>query len=138
MASNLKFGNKEDGYAILDEFYKSLMFQEIMDSDLTRNERDVLLVIFRKTLHYDKWYDRIGMYWLSKAVGIGDNTLRMAIERLESKSLIEVNRSSGGKSKSNKKYNQFSISTYWINSVFRKWEEIKLENGFTIEYDYCS
>ena len=134
MANNLKIGNKEDGYAILDEFFKSLMFQRIMDSDLNRNERDVLLVIFRKTIHYEKWTDRISMYWLSKAVGISDNTLRAAIERLENKSFIDVVRSTGGKSTSSKKYNEFSIHTYFVNMVFQKWENIKLDNGFTIQY----
>jgi hypothetical protein len=135
MANNLKFGNKEDGYAILDEFFKSLMFQRIMDAELNRNERDVLLVIFRKTIHYEKWTDRISMYWLSKAVGISDNTLRAAIERLENKSFIDVVRSTGGKSTSSKKYNEFSIHTYFVNMVFQKWENIKLDNGFTIQYE---
>lgn len=135
MANNLKVGNKEDGYAILDEFFKSLMFQRIMDADLNRNERDVLLVIFRKTIHYEKWTDRISMYWLSKAVGISDTTLRAAIERLENKSFIDVVRSTGGKSTSSKKYNEFSIHTYFVNMVFQKWEDIKLDNGFSIQYE---
>ena len=136
MASNLSLGNETDGYASIDEFYKSLMFQQIMDSDLNRNERDVLLVIFRKTIHYEKWKDRISMYWLSKAVGISDLTLRATLERLENKSLIDINRSTGGKSTSNKKYNEFKIHTYFISMVFKKWENIKLENGFTVQREF--
>lgn len=136
MASNLSLGNETDGYASIDEFYKSLMFQQIMDSDLNRNERDVLLVIFRKTIHYEKWKDRISMYWLSKAVGISDLTLRATLERLENKSLIDINRSTGGKSTSNKKYNEFKIHTYFTSMVFKKWENIKLENGFTIQREF--
>ncbi|PLY08343.1 MAG: hypothetical protein C0625_01790 [Arcobacter sp.] len=136
MASKLKLGNKEEGFAILDEFYKSLMFQQLMDSDLNRNERDVLLVVFRKTLHYEKWSDRISMHWLSKkGVGISINTLRVTLERLENKGLIEITRSTGGKSESSKRFNEFKISDYLLGTVYRRWEEIKIENGFTIEYE---
>jgi Fe2+ or Zn2+ uptake regulation protein len=135
MASNLKIGNEDNGYALLDEFFKSLMFQQVMDSDLSRNERDVLLVIFRKTIHYEKWNDRISMYWLSKTVGISLTTLRVTLGRLENKSFIDVTRSTGGKTVSSKKYNEFSIHTYLVNMVFKKWEEIKLDNGFDIQYD---
>ncbi|KAB7884972.1 replication protein [Poseidonibacter ostreae] len=135
MASNLKIGSEDNGYAILDEFFKSLMFQQVMDSDLSRNERDVLLVIFRKTIHYEKWNDRISMYWLSKTVGISTTTLRVTLKRLENKSFIDVTRSTGGKTVSSKKYNEFSIHTYLVNMVFKKWEEIKLDNGFDIQYD---
>ncbi|KAB7889734.1 replication protein [Poseidonibacter ostreae] len=135
MASNLKIGSEDNGYAILDEFFKSLMFQQVMDSDLSRNERDVLLVIFRKTIHYEKWNDRISMYWLSKTVGISPTTLRVTLKRLENKSFIDVTRSTGGKTVSSKKYNEFSIHTYLVNMVFKKWEEIKLYNGFDIQYD---
>ncbi len=137
MASNLKFGSKRDGYAVLDEFYKSLMFQYIMDGDFNRNERDILLVIFRKTVHFEKWEDRISMYALCKAVGISETTLRATLERLEEKCLINIKRSKGGKCVySNKKYNAFSLHTYLINAVYQKWEETKLENGFNINYDF--
>lgn len=136
MANNLRFGNKDDGYAILDEFFKSLMFQQIMDGDLNRNERDVLLVVFRKTIHYEKWSDRIAMYWLAKATGISESTLRATLERLENKSFLEIKKSTGGKSNSAKKYNEFSLSTYLINSVYQKWKNIKLENSFDIKYEY--
>lgn len=134
MASNLKFGNKEEGFALLDEFFKSLMFQQIMDGDLNRNERDVLLVIFRKTIHYEKWSDRIAMYWLGKATGLSSNTLRAAIERLENKGLLDVKRSNGGKTDSVNKYNEFALSVYLINIVYKKWEDIKASYGFEIKY----
>ena len=130
MASNLKYGNSFDGYSKLDEFFKSLMFQKIMDMDLSRNERDVLLVIFRKTIHFEKWKDRIAMYWLSKACGVSLTTLRVTLERLENKSLIDIEKSTGGKSDSNKKYNEFSISNYLIESIYDKWENIKIDNNF--------
>lgn len=136
MGSSLSFGNEEEGYKKLDEFFKSLMFQQIMDSELSRNERDVLLVIFRKTIHFEKWRDRISMHWLSKAVGISDTTLRITLSRLEEKSLIEIKRSPGGKSNNSYKFNEFKINTYFTSMVMRKWEMIKVENGHTINYDW--
>jgi predicted transcriptional regulator len=114
----------------LDEFFKSLMFQRIMDGDFSRNERDTLLVIFRKTLHFEKVKDSIGMHWLAKAVGIGANTLRDTIEQLEAKGLISIGRSKGGRGGA-RKFNTFAISNYMILDVYRHWEEIKLDNDFT-------
>lgn len=119
----------------LDDFYKSLMFQKIMDSDFTRNERDTLLVVFRKTIHYDKWEDFISMYWLGQSVGIGDTTLRITIKRLNEKGLINFKPSTGGKTKSSKKYNSFGISSYLINDVYQKWIKIKDDCGIPLNYE---
>lgn len=129
LAISTEYGNVE-----LDNFFKTLMFQKIMDSGFTRNERDTLLVIFRKTIHFDKWEDNLSMYWLSRAVGIGETTLRITLRRLEDKSLISFIASSGGKTKSPKKYNAFGISGYLINDVYRAWVEIKEENGISLKY----
>lgn len=134
MGSNLSIGSQEGGYARIDEFFKSLMFQQIMDSKLTRNERDVLLVIFRKTLHFDKWMDNISMHWLSKSVGIGINTLRPTLKKLEEKKIIEIEVSTGGKSKSAKRFNGFRIGTKLRSVVYEKWEQIKEDNNIPIEY----
>jgi len=125
MANKLKINQTE-----IDEFFKSLCFQDIMDSELDRNERDLLLVIFRKTIHFDKWQDRIAIYWLSQAVGISEKTLRATLKRLESKSFIDVEISKGGKSSSSKKYNGYSLNNYFLERVFRKWENIKIDNNF--------
>ena len=120
---------------VIDEFFKSLMFQEIMDIDLPRNERDTLLVVFRSTLHFDKWSDKIAMYWLSKKIGIGENTLRITLDRLESKSLVDISRSKGGKTKSVNRFNSFSLNSYLVDKVFRKWQEIKIDDGYDFIYD---
>ena len=134
MSSNLRIGNNTKGYVTLDEFYKSLMFQYLMDN-YNKYERDVMLVIFRKTLHFEKWEDRLSMNWLRTSVGISDNTLRATIKRLEAKNLIEIKRSQGGKCNSEKKYNKFSLSMYIIDAVYAKWLEIKDDNMFEVKYD---
>ncbi|MDM5264564.1 hypothetical protein PF327_10200 [Sulfurovum sp. XTW-4] len=119
----------------LDEFYKSLLFQRIMDGDFNRDERDVLLVIFRKTLHFDKWYDRLGIYWLSKAVGIGQNKLRQTLKQLEAKGLLEVEHSKGGRTNGNQKFSQFSLANDFIFLIVDKWLDIKMDNDFKSSYE---
>ncbi len=129
--SNLQVTYQEDNVT-LDEFYKSMMFQRIMDGDFSRDERDVMLVIFRKTLHFDKWYDHLGIYWLSESVGVCQSKLRKTIKQLEAKGLIDVERSKGGRTDSHKKYSKFSIGDNFIFMVVREWVQIKDENDFSI------
>ena len=120
----------------LDEFYKSMMFQRIMDGDFNRDERDVMLVIFRKTLHFDKWYDHLGIHWLSESVGICQSKLRKTIKQLEAKGLIEIERSKGGRIDSHKKFSKFSLANDFIFLVIREWVEIKEDNDFYIGTNY--
>jgi len=133
--SNLQVTYQEDNVT-LDEFYKSMMFQRIMDGDFSRDERDVMLVIFRKTLHFDKWHDRLGIYWLSESVGVCQSKLRKTIKQLEAKGLIDVERSKGGSTDSHKKYSKFSIGDNFIFMVVREWVQIKDENDFSIGSEY--
>ena len=121
----------------LDEFYKSLMFQSIMDGDHPRNERDTMLVVFRKTIHFNKWSDHISMYWLSKAIGISENTLRETIKRLELKGFLTITKSKGGRTSSTKKFHSFSLSDEFLFMIFDKWYAIKEENGFTPKVIFC-
>ena len=129
--SRLKYYANDEEYS-LDEFFKSLMFQRIMDGDFSRNERDVLLVVLRKTLHYDKTTDYIGSYWLARDVGIGQQTLRKTIRQLEAKGLLFVKYSKGGRTTSEKKFHEFGLSQYLFDLVFNKWCEIKESNNFTV------
>jgi len=133
--SNLQVTYQEDNVT-LDEFYKSMMFQRIMDGDFSRDERDVMLVIFRKTLHFDKWHDRLGIFWLSESVGVCQSKLRKTIKQLEAKGLIDVERSKGGRTDSHKKYSKFSIGGNFISMVVREWVQIKDENDFSIGSEY--
>ena len=123
----LKWGGED---IRVDEFYKSLLFQRIMDADLDRDERDVMLVIFRKTVHYDKWYDRLPIYHFSQMVGITEKKLRITVKRLEAKGMVEVEKSKGGRGDIDTKYNLFSLSTDFIFLVAERWAEIKEDNGF--------
>ena len=123
--SKLQITNRY-GTTDLDEFYKSLVFQYIMDGNFSRDERDVMLVIFRKTLHFDKWDDHLGIHWLSKSAGMCESKLRKTLKQLEEKSLIEIVHSKGGRRDSNKKFSKFSLSDELIFLVLDKWEEIKL------------
>lgn len=116
----------------LDEFFKSMMFQQIMDGDFNRDERDMLLVISRKTIHFNKWYDRLGIYWLSKAIGIGQNKTREVIKQLIAKGLIEVEQSKGGRTESNKRFSKFSLSNELVFLVVDKWIKIKEKNNYFI------
>jgi len=116
----------------LDEFYKSMMFQRVMDGDFSRDERDLMLVISRKTLHFDKWYDHLSIHWLAGAVGMCQSKLRKTIKQLEAKGLVEVERSKGGRIDSPKKYSKFSLSDELIFIVVDDWHKIKEEQGFYI------
>lgn len=123
--------NSDGDEISLDEFYKSMMFQHIMDGGFTRNERDVLLVIFRKTIHFDKWDDRLAIHHFAKLVGFSQDTLKKTLKMLEAKNLIEIERSKGGRSKGNiARFNKYSISKEFMNMVYSKWLQIKEEYGF--------
>ena len=118
----------------VDEFFKSMVFQYIMDDEsLDRDERDVLLLIFRKTLHFNKWSDRLGIYFMSTSIGIGQVKTRKAIKQLEDKHLISVERSKGGRVANNKKFHLFEIHGDFVSTVFGAWKLIKENQGFDID-----
>ena len=113
----------------LDEFYKSLVFQEILDSEFTKYEKFVLLVILRKTLHFNKRCDRLAMHWLSKATGVGLTKLRETIKQLEYKGLVDINHSKGGRTSKKEKFNEYALSDNILSKVLHEWVGIKDELG---------
>lgn len=113
----------------LDEFYKSLVFQHIMDSDFLKEERMLLLVIYRQTLHYDKWRDTLSNYQLTQKTGLDIRKARSSAEQLEAKGILEVKRSKGGRGSVHDRSHQYELSTDFILLVFRKWLEIKEDGG---------
>lgn len=119
----------------LDEFFKSLVFQQIIDSKSSAGEKLILSVIFRKTLHYDKWEDTIAMHWLSASVSICESKTRRIIKQLEAKGLITVTRSKGGKGNGAKRFHTFSLSNDFIFIIVDKWANIKGENNFKNDYE---
>jgi len=116
----------------LDNFYKSLLFQEIMDSDLLKEEKNVLLVISRKTIHFNKWVDYISNYQMVKMTGLTRLLLKRTVYQLESKGVITVSKSSGGRGGVDSRLNGYSISDDLIFKVGRYWvdySEINKENS---------
>ena len=117
--------NKVSG---LDHFFKSLMFQAIFDKEFDRDERDVLLVIFRKTIHFNKQWDRISIRELSQKAGPCESKVRDAIKRLESKAFIDIKVSKGGRTESRKRFNAYRISMYLFNDVLKKYNSSKRDH----------
>ncbi len=110
----------------LDHFWKSLMFQTIFDdADLCRDERDILLVIFRQTYHFNKMWDRISIQEFVQKAGPCEKKTRLALKRLEAKALIDIKRSKGGSGTSRKKFNAYRISIYLFNTIDRKWNSCR-------------
>ncbi|WP_193151288.1 replication protein [Sulfurimonas sediminis] len=120
----------------IDEFYKSLLFQFIMDSNFLRNERDLLLVIKRKTLHFGKVSDHLSFSWLMKATGLKRVTLRNTINTAEQKGLITIKKSKGGRIDSATKYSEYRISSTMLQYVGKEWLKIKDGEGFAESYIY--
>ena len=127
MSKNLVMTTGGEDHA-MDNFYKSLMFQEIMDGDLLKEEKNVLLVISRKTLHYGKWVDYISNYQMVKMTGLYREILKRTISQLESKGIITVSKSSGVRGGVEEKLNGYSLSTDYIFLVCNKWLDYKEEN----------
>lgn len=107
---------------VLDDFFKSIVFQYIMDTDyIDRDERDILLMIFRKTIHFNKWEDHLGVYWLSKNIGMGQDKLRRTIRSMEKKGVITVHYSKGGRVAHEKKFHRFSMHKKYVNKILEIW-----------------
>lgn len=107
-----------------------MVFQNIMDGDFHKEERMVLLVVYRQTLHYDKWKDTLSNFQLVKKTGLDVRKVRSSGEQLEAKGLIEVARSKGGRGTVYDRSHEYRLSTDFISMVFRKWLDIKEESGF--------
>ncbi len=101
-------------------FFKSIAFQVIFDKDFDRDERDLLLVLFRQTLHFNKVWDRLPICELSEKSGIGERKTKETLVRLESKALIDVVHSKGGRSSSRKRFNAYRMSAYLFDDFFKK------------------
>ncbi len=122
-----------EGAVVVDDFFKSLMFQKIMDNEgLNKNELLLMLVIFRRTVHFNKWTDKISMNRLSKETRLGLNTLRKTIDSLRNKVLIAGNKSKGGRTQDIGKYNEFGFTIAFAHEVFLQFKEIREEQEIPI------
>ncbi len=114
----------------LDHFFKSLMFQAIFDKDFDRDERDVLLVIFRKTLHFNKQWDRLSIGELSQKAGPCEAKIKLVLKRLEAKAFIDIRHSRGGRSSSRKRFNAYRLSMYLFEDVFNKYRSVRRDHDW--------
>ena len=128
MAFTINYG---DGYEFeVDYFSKVIMFQRIMDMEVNKNTKSLMLLILRKTLCFDKVDDRLSMYHLQQKLEISPATLRKAIQIGEDENLIRVKRSKGGDMQSNTKYNQFRLSDKLLIELIEYIEDVRDINDF--------
>lgn len=127
MAFNVTY-NDEDFE--IDNFTKVLLFQQIIDMEIDKNIKSLLLYIHRKTLCFDKLHDRLAMFHLQKKLQLSELTLRKIIKEAETKDLIKITRSRGGDMKSSKRFNLFMISPSLLSELIDNILEIREENGF--------
>jgi len=114
----------------IDNFTKVLLFQQIVDMEVDKNIKSLLLYIHRKTLCFDKLQDRLAMYHLQKKLQLSELTLRKIIKEAEKKDLIKIERSAGGDMKSNKRFNLFMISPTLLSELIDNILEIRELNDF--------
>ena len=113
----------------LDEFYKSLLFQHIMDLKLPPVETSFCMVLLRQTLHYGKWHDFLAISRIAREIGTAPARARKIISSLEEKEIITVGRSNGGGTKSPHRFHEFEFSDKLIFEVFDKWLTCKEDLG---------
>lgn len=107
----------------LDQFYKSIMFQKISDiANVDLYERTILFYIFRKTIHFNKWADRISMFKIKQDTKMSLTKVRQSVRSLERKNLIAINKSLGGHTSEKTKWNEFSIAESFIFHIHELWE----------------
>ncbi len=102
--------NEELNQSIYSYFDKCIMYQVIEDMTLTINERSIIHVIFRKTIHYNKLWDRISLGQFQNRMKIKPQSLRNLLTDMAEKDLIIIRRSKGGRAKENRKiFNAYSL-----------------------------
>ena len=128
MAFTIKYD--ENSEFEVDHFSKLVMFQKIIDMDISKNEKSLCLYILRKTLCFDKLDDRLSMYYLQKELQLSNATLRKTISLAEENDLIKVVRSKGGDMQSSKKYSLFRLSNNLLMNLIQFIEEVRETNDF--------
>ena len=125
---NLILERNDEEY-LIDEFYKSLLFQHICDLDLEPVQTSFCMMLLRQTLHYGKWSDNLAIYRISKAIGTAPARARRVIAELEAMEIISVTRSTGGRTDSPSRFNEFEFSNRLIFTVFDLWLTCKENLG---------
>ncbi len=113
----------------VDHFFKSLTFQVLFDKNFNRDERDILLVIFRKTTHFNKMWDRLSIQEISEISGLYEKKTKDILKRLESKAFIDVIHSKGGRGSSRERFNAYRLGLYLFDDIFKKYNQAKRDHG---------
>lgn len=114
----------------LDRFFETLVYRHIIDSELTTNERSILLFITRKTIGFDKLKDNIGFKEFTWNLSMSEKTIRKTIAHLINEGLLHKEASKGGKTDSRAKYSMYMLGNDMLTNLIDTWIEIKEENGF--------
>ncbi len=116
----------------LDYFFESLLYRHLIDMKIKPIQKSILLFIARKTIGFKKITDHIGIKEFEWNLEVKDYTIKKNIKELEKLDLIEVEYSSGGKSQSRKRFNEYKISNNILSQLINEWLEIKENNDFTV------
>ena len=116
----------------LDYFFESLLYRHLIDMKIKPIQKSILLFIARKTIGFKKITDNIGIKEFEWNLEVKDYTIKKNIKELEKLDLIEVEYSSGGKSQSRKRFNEYKISNNILSQLINEWLEIKEKNDFTV------
>ncbi len=116
----------------LDYFFESILYRHLIDMKIKPIQKSILLFIARKTIGFKKITDNIGIKEFEWNLEVKDYTIKKNIKELEKLDLIEVEYSSGGKSQSRKRFNEYKISNNILSQLINEWLEIKENNDFTV------
>lgn len=114
----------------LDRFFETLVYRHIIDSELTLNEKSILMFITRKTIGFDKLEDNIGFKEFTWNLTISEKTIRKVLSQLIDKGFLIKEVSRGGKTESRARYSKYKLGNNLLPSIIDYWIEIKEDNGF--------
>ena len=127
-------------YYQTDMFFREMISNYITDSDFTIHEKGVLDFIRRKTFGFDKQMDGISVSQFVKGVPIAKGTFEKIRKKLSNDEIIHYAPSKDGRPTDvrTKGGNPSDYALHWnfIEPVFVKWYEIKVENKFGTNVEF--
>ena len=116
----------------LDYFFESLLYRHLIDMKIKPIQKSILLFIARKTIGFKKITDRIGIKEFEWNLEITDHTVKKNLKELYEAGIIDINYSSGGKTQSRERFNEYQISNNILSQLINEWLEIKENNDFIV------
>ena len=114
----------------VDSFFECLVYRSIVDMELDPIDNSILLFVCRKTIGFQKLFDRLAVSYICSQVGISQSTFKKRITKLISENLIYRISSLGGATKSASKYSEYRLGNNIIVPILEEWYKIKEDNGF--------